>query len=102
MICIWRQKSCLLLRSEQSRETIHVVEPGGEPEAYAERLYAESPVASVSGVAGADLKKRIPNIISGRAGIKLSLGRRLILTATLMVGVTVPLVFGLEGVNNYL
>jgi len=78
-----------------------VVETGGAAQTYAEgilnvcKFYAESPVASVAGVSGSDLKKRIFRIMASHAGLKMSLSRKLLLAAAGLVAVTVPVVFGL-------
>lgn len=73
---------------------------GGEAETYAEgilevcKFYAESPVACVSGVSGADLKKRIVRIMTGQFAAKLSVGGKVLLGAVAVAAVAVPLVFG--------
>jgi uncharacterized protein (TIGR03435 family) len=55
----------------------------------------ESPLACVSGVTGADLKRRVVRIVSERMALNLNLGRKLLLTATGIAAVTGPIVFGL-------
>jgi len=78
-----------------------VVRLGTEVEEYAEailavcKLHIESPLPCVSGVTGADLKKRIVNIMTGYAGITLSPGRKLVLAVTLGAIVVAPLALGL-------
>ena len=55
-----------------------VVTRSGEARVYAEailnvcKLYVESPLECVSGITGADLKKRIEEIMSGRIAVRLS------------------------------
>jgi uncharacterized protein (TIGR03435 family) len=54
----------------------------------------ESPLACVSGVTGADLKKRIVRIMSEQAVRKLDLGRKLLLMAVGLIAIVAPIVFG--------
>jgi bla regulator protein blaR1 len=54
----------------------------------------ESPLACVSGVTGADLKKRIVQIMTGRTVLKLTLAKKLLLTATALLVVAVPIMLG--------
>lgn len=58
------------------------------------RLYLASPLACVSGVTGANLKKRIEEIMRNRNVVGLSLGKKLILTSAGMVSLVVPVVIG--------
>jgi uncharacterized protein (TIGR03435 family) len=79
----------------------HVLRVCGEPRIYAEsilnvcKLYVESPIACVSGVSGADLKKRVAAIMVNRIGLQLNFARKvaLALIATLAIGL--PLVAGM-------
>jgi uncharacterized protein (TIGR03435 family) len=77
-----------------------VLSRGGEAETYAEgilevcKFYAESPVACVSGVSGADLKKRIVRIMTGQFAAKLTFGGKLLLGMVGVAAVVVPLAFG--------
>ncbi len=72
-----------------------------QPRAYADailrvcRLYVESPLPCVAGVTGADLKKRIEEIMANRKIFGLSRGRKVLLAAAAMLAVTVPVVVGL-------
>ncbi len=72
-----------------------------QPRAYADailrvcRLYAESPLPCVAGVTGADLKKRIEEIMANRKIFGLSRGRKVLLAAAAMLAVTAPVVVGL-------
>jgi uncharacterized protein (TIGR03435 family) len=78
-----------------------VLQLGGEPHVYAESILKtcefclESPLACVSGITGAELKARIVRIMTQRAADKLSLGRKLLLTAVGIAVITGPVVFGL-------
>lgn len=78
-----------------------VLQSGNEAEVYAEgilnvcKLYVESPLACVSGVTGADLKKRIVRIVTEQVVHPLDLRRKLLLGVAALVAVTVPVAFGL-------
>jgi uncharacterized protein (TIGR03435 family) len=78
-----------------------VLRRGGEPQVYAEALlnvckyYLESPLGCVSGISGADMKKRIHAIIAPHAAHKLSPARKLLLTAVAIAAVAVPIAIGL-------
>jgi hypothetical protein len=78
-----------------------VVELGSERQVYAEgilkvcKFCVGSPLAFVSGVTGADLKKRIVRIMSEQVARKLGLGRKLLLSVAGLVAVALPFVFGL-------
>ena len=54
----------------------------------------ESPLACVSGISGADLKKRIVRIMARHVGLNMSLGRKLLLSATPLLALVVPVVVG--------
>ncbi len=77
-----------------------VLSLGGEPRTYAEailgvcKLYVESPLACVSGVTGADLKKRIEAIMSNRMGLRLNFARKLLLTTAAVAALVGPVVLG--------
>ena len=73
---------------------------GSDPGAYAEgilkicELYLESPLRCVSGVAGANLRKRIEEIMSKRIGIRLSSSRKIGLAAAGVAVLLAPVVIG--------
>jgi len=73
----------------------------GEPRAYADailnicRSYVESPLVCVSGVSGANLKKRIEDIMANHIAVKLNAGRRLLLAGAGALAVIVPVAIGL-------
>jgi bla regulator protein blaR1 len=77
-----------------------VMRLGGEPETYAEgilevcKFYTESPVVCVSGVSGADLKKRIVRIMTRPFVEHLTLGRKVLLGIAASAVIAVPMVFG--------
>jgi uncharacterized protein (TIGR03435 family) len=78
-----------------------VLTEGSEPQAYAEgilrvcRLYLESPLPCISGVTGADLKKRIEAIMANAIALKLTAGRKSLLVMAMLVAVAVPLLVGI-------
>jgi uncharacterized protein (TIGR03435 family) len=58
------------------------------------KFYLEVPVACVSGVTGADLKKRIAHILSGSTAQRLSMARKLVLSAAGVLSIGMPVTFG--------
>jgi len=78
-----------------------VLRLGSEPQIYAESIlkvcefYLESPLVCASGVTGADLKKRIEDIMTHRISHKLDLARKVLLAAFGMAAVAGPIVIGL-------
>ncbi len=78
-----------------------VLRLGSEPQVYAESIlkvcefYLESPLVCASGVTGADLKKRIEDIMTHRISHKLDLARKVLLAAFGMAAVAGPIVIGL-------
>lgn len=81
-----------------------VLRMGSDPEAYAEGIlqvcefYLQSPLAYVSGVSGADLKKRIETIMKRGIAQKLDLGKKLLLATVAMAAIAGPVVVGLLSV----
>ena len=77
-----------------------VLRLGSEPRVYAEgilsicKLYVESPLPCVSGVTGADLKKRIELIMKNRAVLRLDFTRKAILALTGVAALALPVVVG--------
>jgi len=78
-----------------------VLESGSKPKVYAESILktcqfcVESPLTCVSGVTGADLKKRIVRIMTEIMPNKLGFGRKLLLAALGIIVIAGPVVFGL-------
>jgi uncharacterized protein (TIGR03435 family) len=97
---VWWLGSRLVEERERACDE-EVVELGSERQVYAESILKtcefclESPLACVSGVTGADLKKRIVRIMSERMASKLSFGKKLLLAAIAIAAVAGPVVFGL-------
>ena len=77
-----------------------VLAHGRNAETYAESILKicefclESPLVCVSGITGADLKRRIVQIMSSHFGKKLSLGWKTILAAASLVAIAGPVAFG--------
>lgn len=77
-----------------------VLQLGSEPHVYAESILKtcefclESPLACVSGVTGADLKKRIVRIMTERAAEKLRFSKKVLLSLAGLLAIAVPVVFG--------
>lgn len=78
-----------------------VLQAGNEAHVYAEgilnvcKFYVESPLACVSGVTGADLKKRIVRIVNEQRARKLDFRRKVLLSLAGLLSVAVPVAFGL-------
>jgi bla regulator protein blaR1 len=78
-----------------------VLASGSERQTYAESILkvcefcVGSPLACVSGVTGADLKKRMVHIMSEQVAGKLDLTRRFLLAAVAVAVIAAPLVFGI-------
>ena len=72
----------------------------GDPQIYAEGIlnvckrYAEAPLVCVSGVSGANLKKRIEAIMMNRVGRRLNVATKVALAAAAMTVLTLPVVVG--------
>jgi bla regulator protein blaR1 len=77
-----------------------VLELGGDRHVYAQSILkvcefcVGSPLACVSGVTGADLKKRIVHIMAKSEVRKLDFSRKLLLSVAGLMGVALPVVFG--------
>jgi uncharacterized protein (TIGR03435 family) len=77
-----------------------VIRQGSEPHVYAQsilrtcELYVEAPLACVAGVTGADLKKRIEQIMRSEAGAALDGWRKALLAASAAAAIAGPLVIG--------
>jgi uncharacterized protein (TIGR03435 family) len=73
----------------------------GQPQVYAESILKtcqfclESPLACVSGITGAELKKRIVRIMTQHPAGKLSVGKKLLLVALGVAAIAGPVVWGL-------
>ena len=96
---VWWIGARLVATREQACDE-HVIAETAAPIAYAEgiagvcRRYVETPLMSVAGVAGADVKARIDAILANRIGLRLTLPKRLVLAAAAALSLTVPIVTG--------
>jgi bla regulator protein BlaR1 len=78
-----------------------VLRLGSEPETYAESilrvcaLYVKAPLTCVSGVTGADLKKRVHAIVAGRREVDLSAARKALLAVLGTASLAVPILIGI-------
>lgn len=78
-----------------------VLRLGNAPEVYAESIlkvcqfYLESPLPCVAGVTGANLKRRIEEIMTHRMSNRLNPGKKLMLAAAAALAIGAPIVFGL-------
>jgi uncharacterized protein (TIGR03435 family) len=59
------------------------------------KLYVESPLACVSGVTGADLKKRIEAILTNRIVLRLNFAKKVALAVAGIAALAVPIVVGM-------
>ena len=78
-----------------------VLQSGSAAEIYAEgilsvcKFYVESPLECVAGVTGSDLKQRIVRIMANDGAFRLTLSKKFLLAAAVLMTVTVPVVLGL-------
>jgi bla regulator protein blaR1 len=97
---VWWIKARLLDERERACDEA-VLHLGNEAHLYAESIlnvckyYVESPLASMSGVTGSDLKRRIVRIMSEQTTLQLNFGRKLLLCVVAVAAITVPVGFGL-------
>ena len=77
-----------------------VLRMGCEPSDYVEgilkvcRFYVESPLPCISGVTGADVKRRVRGILAGSIADELSAARKMTLTATGLAVFAIPILIG--------
>ena len=97
---VWWMGARLLEERERACDE-EVLQMGSERQVYAESILktcefcVEAPLACVSGVTGADLKRRIVRIMSERVAERLGFGKRLLLLTICSTAVAVPVVLGL-------
>jgi len=96
---VWWIGTRLVEEREQACDAA-VLQSGSKAAVYAEGIlkvcksYVESPLGCVSGVSGADLKRRIARIMAQHMGQRLSLRRKLILIAAGILSIWLPLALG--------
>ncbi len=77
-----------------------VLNLGNQPRVYADailnvcKLYAESPLACVSGVTGSDIKRRIEAIMTNRKGQTLNRAKKILLASAGFAAVAGPVMIG--------
>lgn len=97
---VWWIGTRLIAERERACDE-EVLLSGSERRVYAEsilkvcELYLESPVRCVSGVTGADLKRRIEEIMSTRIGLRLNFARKVILGAATVAALALPIAVGI-------
>jgi bla regulator protein BlaR1 len=97
---VWWIRGRLLEERERACDEA-VLQSGSEPKVYAEgilticKLYVESPLVCVSGIAGSNLRKRIEEIMGFRVVRRLDWWRRLLLITVGAAMAAVPIAIGL-------
>jgi tetratricopeptide (TPR) repeat protein/beta-lactamase regulating signal transducer with metallopeptidase domain len=97
---VWWAGSRLVFERELACDE-SVTQSGRNPKAYAEGIlkvceyYFESPLACISGVIGSNLKKRVEDIMKNQTGHKLSLLKKLFLSAAVLSVLGIPLSIGI-------
>ena len=96
---VWWIRSRLIEERERACDEA-VLRMGSDPREYAQgivtvcKFYLKSPLPCVSGVTGADLKRRVERIMLNRAAENMSIARKLSLAAAGAAAVTAPLIVG--------
>src|SRR5215467_7222699 len=97
---VWWLGTRLIAERERACDE-EVLESGSDRQVYAESILkicefcVGSPLACVSGVTGADLKKRIVHIMTKNVASKLNFSRKLLLGMAGILSVLLPVVYGL-------
>jgi bla regulator protein BlaR1 len=97
---VWWIGKHMILERERACDQ-DVVRSGSDPAIYAQgilnvcKLYLESPLPCVPGVTGADLRRRIEEIMTRRSGTNLNLAKRMLLGTAAAVAIAGPILFGL-------
>src|SRR5690242_16005342 len=97
---VWWMGARLLEERERACDE-EVLESGNDRQVYAESILKicefciASPLACVSGVTGAELKKRVAYIMTKNLSHKLDFSRKLLLSIAGLLAVVVPIAFGL-------
>jgi bla regulator protein blaR1 len=96
---VWWLEARMMEERERACDE-EVLESGSARQVYAESILkicefcVGSPLACVSGVTGADLKKRIARIMTGGFVRKLDFSRKLLLSTLAFVAIALPILFG--------
>jgi uncharacterized protein (TIGR03435 family) len=97
---VWWIRERLVEERERAcdEEVLRVI---SEPEIYAQgilkvcRFYLASPLTSVSGVTGSNLKKRIEAIMANRTAARLNFGRKFLLAGAAVAAIAGPIAVGM-------
>ncbi len=96
---VWWLGARLIAERERACDEA-VVTAGSDPQVYAEgilkvcKFYVQSPLACASGVSGADLRKRVEEIMINRIKVRVNLAKKVFLAATAAAAVALPLAAG--------
>src|SRR5579862_1527160 len=96
---VWWMGARLIEERERACDE-EVLALGSDRQVYAESILKVcefclgSPLPCVSGVTGADLKKRMVRIMNNRISLKLDLARKLILIMAAFLAIALPITFG--------
>jgi beta-lactamase regulating signal transducer with metallopeptidase domain len=96
---VWWIKVRLLEEQERACDE-EVLTGGANPRVYAEsilkicKLNLSPPLTCIAGIAGSNLKQRIATIMRGRIGLRLSVGRKVLLTASAVMALAAPIAIG--------
>jgi bla regulator protein blaR1 len=102
---VWWLGSKLVQERERACDE-EVLKLGKDPQSYAEGIlkvcefYLDSPRAYVTGITGADMKKRIQSIMNRHIGGNLSTAKKLMLTTTGIVVLAFPVAIGLLNTHS--
>lgn len=102
---VWWIGSRLVEERERACDEAVIAE-GRNPRDYADAIvnvckrYVESPLACVSGVTGADLKKRLEAIMLRRVGVRLRFGKRLLLASVAVLAAFIPFLAGVASAQT--
>ena len=97
---VWWIRAQLAAERERACDE-EVVRTAADPQIYAEgiltvcRFFLESPAPCVSGITGANLKRRIAEIVSGRVAHRLTIPKRLLLAAAAIGAIALPVAIGI-------
>lgn len=97
---VWWIGSRLIEERERACDE-EVLRQGNRPHIYAESIlktcqfYLESPLPCLSGVTGADLKKRVVHIMTARLAARLTLRKKLLLATAAIAAIVLPVATGL-------
>ena len=97
---VWWLRTRLVEERERACDE-EVLKMASEPQVYAEailnvcKLYVSAPLVCVSGIAGADLKKRIETIMRNQMALKLNLTKKGALALAATIAVAVPVIVGI-------